>query len=85
MTLKIEKSVRQGVTVFTLIGRVETNDIPQLQELFGSDARNIVLDLAEVKLVDRGVVKFLRSCEARGMSVENCPAYVREWMERERD
>jgi hypothetical protein len=30
-------------------------------------------------------VKFLRDCEADGMKLENCPAYVREWMERDKD
>jgi hypothetical protein len=30
-------------------------------------------------------VKFLRSCEKDGMKMENCPAYVREWMHREKD
>jgi hypothetical protein len=30
-------------------------------------------------------VKFLRECEADGMKLENCPAYVREWIDREKD
>jgi hypothetical protein len=30
-------------------------------------------------------VKFLRSCERDGMNLENCPAYVREWIDREKD
>jgi hypothetical protein len=33
-----------------------------------------------VRLADRDAVKFLRDCEADGMKLENCPAYVREWM-----
>jgi predicted metal-binding protein len=43
------------------------------------------LDLRDVRLADRDVVKFLRDCEADGMKLENCPAYVREWIEREKD
>jgi hypothetical protein len=27
----------------------------------------------------------LRSCERDGMKLENCPAYVREWMDRVED
>jgi hypothetical protein len=38
-----------------------------------------------VRLADRDAVRFLRDCEADGMKLENCPAYVREWMEREKD
>jgi predicted metal-binding protein len=26
-----------------------------------------------------------RGCEADGMKLENCPAYIREWMEKEKD
>jgi hypothetical protein len=33
----------------------------------------------------RDEVKFLRSCESDGMKLENCPAYVREWMDRVED
>jgi len=29
-------------------------------------------------------VRFLRGCEADGMKLENCPAYVRDWMDREK-
>jgi len=43
------------------------------------------LDLRDVRLADRDSVKFLRDCEAEGMKLENCPAYVREWIEREVD
>ncbi len=50
-----------------------------------ADYRKIVLDLRDVRLADRDAVKFLRDCEAGGMKLENCPAYVREWMNREKD
>jgi hypothetical protein len=54
-----------------------------LRQLFDTDYRNILLDLGELRLVDRDAVKFLRACETKGMKLENCPAYVREWMEKE--
>jgi hypothetical protein len=79
MTLRIERSVRQGITVFTLSGSMKA------EEDFDTDYRNIVLDLRDVRLADRDSVRFLRDCEADGMKFENCPAYVREWMDREED
>ena len=85
MTLRIEKSARQRFTVLTLSGRMEAAQVPELKELFGRDYRNIILDLRDLKLADRDAVKFLRDCEARGMKLESCPAYVREWMNREQD
>jgi predicted metal-binding protein len=85
MTLRIERSVRQGTMVFTLSGRMKAEEVAELKALFATDYRSIVLDLRDVRLADRDAVKFLRDCEADGMKLENCPAYVREWMEREKD
>ena len=59
--------------------------VAELMELFDRDYRNIILDLRDVRLADRDAVTFLRVCEADGMELENCPAYVREWMDREKD
>jgi predicted metal-binding protein len=85
MTLRIERSARQRFTVFTLSGRMEAEQVPELKELFDRGYRNIILDLWDLKLADRDAVRFLRGCEADGMKLENCPAYIREWMDREKD
>ena len=85
MTLRIERSARQRFAVFTLSGRMDAEQVAELKELFDRDYRNIILDLSDVRLADRGTVRFLRRCEADGMKLENCPAYVREWMDREKD
>ena len=85
MTLRIERSARQRFTVFTLSGQMEAEHVVELKKLFDSDYRNIFLDLRELRLADREAVKFLRSCERHGMKLENCPTYVREWMDREED
>ncbi len=71
--------------MFTLTGRMESEQVPELKELFAFDYPNIILDLRDLRLADRDAVKFLRGCERDGMKLENCPAYVREWMDRERD
>jgi predicted metal-binding protein len=42
------------------------------------------LDLKDVTLVDRDAIKYLADCEADGTKLANCPAYVREWIGRER-
>jgi hypothetical protein len=86
MTLRIEKSVRQGSTVLSLVGRFEAEHIEELEGLLGlqKGARSIVLDLQEVRLADREAVKFLARCEVVGVQLENCPAYIREWVGREK-
>jgi predicted metal-binding protein len=77
--------VRQGIIVLTLSGRMTAEEVAELKALFDADYRTIVLDLRDVRLADRDAVKFLRGCEADGMKLENCPAYIREWMDREKD
>ena len=85
MTLRIERSARRGIRVFALSGRMESEEAAELKALFDADYRTIVLDLRDLRLTDRDAVRFLRSCERDGMKLENCPAYVREWMDREKD
>jgi len=62
---------------------MKAEQVAELKELFDTDYRSIVLDLRDVRLADRDAVRFLRDCERDGMQLENCPAYVREWMDRE--
>jgi hypothetical protein len=83
MTLRIERSARQRFAVLTLSGRMEAEQVTELKELFDRDYRDIILDLSELRLADRDAVRFLKGCEADGMKLENCPAYLREWMDRE--
>jgi anti-anti-sigma regulatory factor len=85
MTLRIERSVRQRFAVLTLSGRMDAEQVAELKELFDRDYRNIILDLREVRLADRDAVRFLSVCESAGMQLQNCPAYIREWMDREKD
>ena len=77
--------MRQGMTIFALSGRMEAEEIAELKALFDKDYRTIVLNLRDLRLADRDAVRFLRSCERDGMKLENCPAYVREWIDREKD
>jgi hypothetical protein len=87
MTFRIETAARGRCTVFSLCGRIEKQAIAELRRLFElqSDYHDIVLDLKDVGVVDREVMRFLMSCEADGVKLENCTPYIREWMERERD
>jgi len=60
--------------------------LPELDSLFQFEAADhtIVLDLGEVRLVDRDSVRFLTQWEANGVLLDQCPSYIREWMEKER-
>jgi hypothetical protein len=87
MAFRIQTAARGQVTVFSLCGRIEKQAIVELGRLFElqTDHHDIVLDLKEVGVVDREVMRFFMSCEADGVKLENCTPYIREWMEREKD
>jgi anti-anti-sigma regulatory factor len=76
-----------GQVLFTLSGRIETEDIKQLQELLAAETsgRQLVLDLRDVTLVNADAVKFLGRCEADGTKLENCPLHVRKWIDELKD
>ena len=85
--LKIRRSEDDKFAIFALSGRIEEQHVSELQELLAGEKEvgKIALDLEEVRLVDREVVKFLAACEARGIRLRNCPSYVREWIETGRE
>jgi anti-anti-sigma regulatory factor len=86
MTFKIERSLQDGCCVLTLSGRIQAEQVSELKQMFELEKDNprVVLDLQEVRLADREAVRFLGNCEAAGMKLENCPAYIREWIDREK-
>ena len=86
MPFRIETAARGRFTVFTL-GRIEKPAMAELKRLFECqrDYRDIVLDLKDVSVIDREVMRFLAHCEVDGVKLENCTPYIREWMEREKD
>lgn len=85
MTLRIQRSVEQQVVVFTLVGRLQAEHLPELLALLTSESEqsDVLLDLKHMKLVDREVVRFLVQSEAGGARLRNCSAYIREWINQE--
>jgi hypothetical protein len=83
--LKVQRAAK-GHVVFTVSGRMNAESIAELETLFRSEAkrRPIVLDLKDLTLVNQDAVCFLDRCEADNITLENCPAYVREWIKRHR-
>jgi hypothetical protein len=81
--LRIEKSSDGPITVIRLSGRIQSVHVRELQIQIQSCAQQSALDLEEVALVDRVVVRFLGLCESKGIAVRNCPLYIREWIQRE--
>lgn len=84
MTLKIQRHIKKDNARFNLCGQIDSKELPELQRLLGAEEQKyVVLDLKEVKFVDREALKFLVHCQESGIKVTNCPAYIREWLSRE--
>jgi len=86
MTLRIDISDERERVIFTLTGRMQAEHVSELQTLVHSEHpdHGLVLDLTEVKLVDRDAVRFLAQIETQGARLRNCSAFIREWISRER-
>ncbi len=83
--LRIERSAN-GQVVFTLSGRMQTEDIGQFQQLLvvETPGQQLILNLRDVTLVNQDAVTFLAHCEANGIKLENCPLHIRNWIDQEK-
>jgi hypothetical protein len=81
---KIQRKAN-GEVIFTLSGRLAADNVSELSSLLAAEpgGRTVVLDLKDVVLVDRDVVRFLGWRERDGIALRNCPPYIREWIARE--
>jgi len=83
--LRIERSAN-GQVVFTLSGRMQTQDIEQVQQLLVVEApgQRLMFNLRDVTLVNQDVVTFLADCEAKGIKLDSCPLHIRNWIDQEK-
>ena len=78
--------IANGEVVFKLSGQMSAENIGELETLFRAEAngRRILLDLKDLSLVDQDMVSFLKRSEANGIKLENCPAYIRQWIKQQK-
>jgi ABC-type transporter Mla MlaB component len=84
MTFKIEGTQSGEVITLRLIGGLNSECLAELKRQLEHGGSQVVLDLAEVELVDVEVVRFLNACKDEGAVIANDSPYIREWMLRER-
>jgi anti-anti-sigma regulatory factor len=77
---------QNATVVFRVSGRLNSENLSEFKKLISAEAKgqSLTFDLSELTLVDEEAVRFLDTCEANGIELTNCPAYVREWITRER-
>ena len=83
--LRIERSAN-GQVVFTLSGRMQSEDIEQFQQLLvvETPGQQLMFNLRDVTLVNQDAVTFLAACEVKGIKLESCPLHIRNWIDQEK-
>lgn len=84
---RIEIATMPGGDVrLALSGTLDSASLPELARLAGEAAAGggrVVVDLSNVRLVDREAVRFFSRGAGRGVRLAGCPAYLREWLRSE--
>ena len=85
MTCRIDRRViGEDLVILCISGRITGDDVDMLRDLLDQERSAVAIDLKNVLLVNREAVKLLAVRESNGAELRNCPAYIREWITRER-
>ena len=84
MTCRIDRIPTDQGLVLRIIGRITRDDLDVFRTAL-EDGTIVAVELAELELIDRDAMKLLAINEANGIEIRHCPAYIREWITRERD
>ena len=84
MTCRIDRFPTDQGLVLRISGRITREDVDVLRTALEDDSV-VAVELAELELIDRDALKLLATNEANGIELRHCPAYIREWITRERD
>ena len=84
MTFRIDQVLTNEGLVLHVSGRIAAEDV-QVVRVSLDERRVVAIELADVELVTRDAVNLLAQAEVSGIALRNCPAYVREWITKERE
>lgn len=82
MAYRIQTSVNEDAVTFAVSGQLGIKGIAELKKLIKgyAESKSLVVDLKEVRFVDRSSILSLTSFERAGVRLVNCPLYVRDWI-----
>jgi hypothetical protein len=87
LVLRIETALEtRAHLLLRLIGKISEEHLAMLERLLDEaleSGRQVGLDLRAVTLADREAVALLAFRSSRGVALEHCPAFLREWIRRE--
>src|SRR5580692_7736554 len=76
-----------GEVLFALSGRLDSEHVTELESLIRAEGsgRPIVIDLKDVTLAGEDGIIFLAQCEAKNITLVNCPPYIRKRITKQND
>ena len=72
------------VLILRVSGHISGEHVETLKALIEHEHCGVAIDLGDVIFVDREAVKLLALSEMKGIALRNCPALIREQVNRER-
>ena len=84
MSCRIDRAVDGNLIVLSISGTITGQHVDTLRSVLQQESGAVAIDLKNVSLVDGDGVQLLALSEDMGMELRNCPAYVREWVTKER-
>jgi anti-anti-sigma regulatory factor len=85
MSFRIDRVAINHLMVLLVSGKLNGEHVETLRNLLRQESGLLAIDLKNVSLVDRDAVQLLAFAEHDGTELRNCPKYVREWINRERE
>ena len=85
MICRIERVVGgDNLIELRISGQLAEEHVKTLRSLLRQEAGTLAMDLKDVSFVDREAVQLLALSERNRTELRNCPAYIREWVTREK-
>ena len=85
MICRIDRVVGgDNLIVLCISGKLTGEHVATLRGVLSAEAHPVAIDLKDVSLVDREAVQLLALSECNRTEIRNCPAYIREWVTREK-
>jgi hypothetical protein len=86
MSCRIDRTVtRKQLVVLRISGQITGEHVDTLRAVLEQEGKTVAIDLQDVLLVNHEAVTLLALCENNGTELRNCPAYIREWVTKERE
>ena len=83
--LRQHRSSVGGHDRFPGIRRESPDVLDSLRDAIRREKGPVAIDLTELTLVDREAVTLLATSEVNGIELRNCSAYLREWINKQRE